>query len=358
MKIDLLINSLNGGGAERVMATLANGFSDKGYKIRLITFNEGNAFPINSDVKRIELHGGFLKNHTLRSLINLFKFYLKNNNKPHILVAFMPTTNLIAILISIICNIKVIVSEHNNHKANYSTQNKWIRKLFYRFADSITVLTKFDVPFFEKLGAKVTVMPNPVEIPLTTKEYNDRENNILVAGSLKRYKTKGFDTLLNTIAPVLNQFNNWKLIIAGSGEPGMTTLKEIVKELDIEDKVIFTGFTNELPTLMQNSKVYVLSSKFEGLPMVLMEALSNGMSCIAYNCVSGPSELIDDNFNGILIEDQNSSAMSKGITALLEDDKLRNRLANNATISVEKFSTKNVIIMWENLIDSVLNNER
>lgn len=356
MKIDFIINSLTGGGAERVMTTLANGFSETSKEIKLITFNESEAYELNNLVKRIKLHEGRFKNHILRSTLNLFKFYFKKKNRPDLIVSFMPDTNLISICVAKIFRIKIIISEHNNHLANPSNKSKWIRKYFYRYANATTVLTNFDVNYFESMGAKVTVLPNPILLPKAITKYNLRNKNILVAGSLKRYDVKGFDSLLYLIEPVLKSNLDWTLTIAGSGESGTTVLKKITHKLKLEKQVIFTGFCKNIQELMQNSQIYVLASKYEGLPMVLMEALSNGMACISYDCVSGPRDLIEDKKNGLLIDNQNKEAMQDGIRQLINNYNLRETLAQQAPQSVTKYSLENILTQWELLIESIVKN--
>ena len=347
MKIDFLINSLSGGGAERVITTIANGFSKKGYSVKLITFNHNEFYSTNPEINRIKLHHGKIKNHSVRSLINLFFFYLKSKNRPDVLVSFMPKTNSIAILVAKIFKIKVIISEHSNHKVNVPNQTKWIRKNLYKYADWTTVLTSFDINFYQSLGANVTVMPNPIILPNTISNFQSRDKNILIAGSLNRFEIKGFDILLKIIAPILKTNPEWKLIIAGSGDKGQKILQNISKKLRIENNVIFTGFCDNMTELMQCSQIYVLSSKYEGLPMVLMEALSNGMSCIAYDCISGPRDLIVNMENGLLIENQNQDKMREGINRLVTDNKLRISLAQNAPDTVRKYSLENILKQWE-----------
>ena len=356
MKIDFLINSLTGGGAERVMTTLANGFSKRSNEIKLITFNKNNAYEVSKQVTRVKLHQGQFKNHTIRSIINLFNFYKKKQNRPDILISFMPKTNLIAIIIAKIFDIKVIVSEHSNHKANKTYEIKWIRKFLYKYANATTVLTDFDVPFYKALGAKVTVMPNPIILPKHIKDYDIRNKNILAAGSLDRYVLKGFDSLLYLICPVLKSNPEWTLTIAGSGVSGMNKLKNISKELKLNNQVIFTGFCDDIQELMQNSQIYVLSSQYEGLPMVLMEALSNGLACISYDCVSGPSELLENQYNGLLVENQNSKALHDGIKCLIKNKNLRKKLAKNAPPSVSEYSLENILNRWELLLDTIIHN--
>ncbi|PIB31197.1 group 1 glycosyl transferase [Maribacter sp. 4U21] len=354
MKIDFLINSLTGGGAERVMTTLANGFSARANIVKLITFNANDSYEVVKSVKRIRLHYGNLSNHTIRSFVNLFKYYKGKKKRPDILISFMPKTNLVAIAVAKILKIKVIICEHSNHKAKTTSDTKWIRKFFYKYADATTVLTSYDISFYKALKSNVTVMPNPIILPESIKPFSERHNNILVAGSLNRYKLKGFDKLLYLMEPLLKSHSDWILTIAGSGENGMAILKKITKELNLEKQVKFTGFCKNIEELMQNSQIYILSSQYEGLPMVLMEALSNGMACISYNCVSGPSDLIVHNQNGLLVDNQNPKAMQEGVNLLIQNESLRKKLAANAPSSMVKYSLENILGQWELLINSVL----
>ncbi|WP_421804066.1 glycosyltransferase family 4 protein [Flagellimonas sp.] len=350
MRIDLMMNSLPSGGAERVMSLLINGLAFKNHNVRFITFNEGQAFEIVKQVERIKLHNGKIKNHTIRSIFNLFKFYRIKSNRPDVLISFLPDNNLIAICVGKMLGIKVIVSEHTNHLVEVDKKTKWIQKNLYRYADATTVLTKFDKEYFSKFGAKVSVMPNPLNLPDKLKGFTKREKVILAIGGLDRYKIKGFDNLLNLIQPVLKENPNWSLKIVGHGEKGMQFLKHLTKKLNLENHVNFTGFHDDVQSLMQNSQIFVLTSRHEGLPMALMEALSNGMACISYDCTSGPRDLIRNNINGLLIEDQNITKMQASIISLIQNDSLREKLAHNAPDSVKPYKLENIINRWEKLI--------
>ena len=193
MKIDLMIYALLSGGAERVMSILANGLSGK-HSVRLITFNEGEAFILVNKVKRIKLHHGTIKNHTVRSIINLYHFYRAKPDRPDVLISFLPENNLIAVLVGRLLGIKVIISEHTNHTAMVDRKTKLIQKHVYRYAFATTVLTAFDLSYYRKYGAKVTVMPNPLKLPKSIKGFSKRKQTILAVGALNRYENKGFDS--------------------------------------------------------------------------------------------------------------------------------------------------------------------
>lgn len=349
MRIDFSIDRLSGGGAERVMVTVANALA-KNHEVRLITFNDGDQYSVSNNVRRIKLHEGSIKNHKLRSIVNLFRFYKKQEPKPDILISFMPPNGFIAIIVGLLLKIDVIVSEHINHTFNRKNKKDiFIQKYLYRFAGFITVLTGYDVEYFSKMGAKVTVMPNPVSIPNHIKLFKEREKSILLVGSLDRYHQKGFDNFLPVVAPVLKKHPDWTLRILGGGSTGLPYLKNIAQELGIENHIKFEGFCPNVFEIMQNSQIFVLPSRHEGLPMGLMEALSNGMACVAYDCVSGPSELIEHRVNGLLVENQNAEAMEENLTSLLENESLRLDLAKKAPESMKKFSLSEIIGKWETL---------
>ena len=357
MKIDFIINSLTGGWAERVMVTLANGLCEK-HKIRIITFNErnGDAFYLNDKICRVKLHEGKFKNHLLRSLGNLNFFYKKKSNHPDIIISFIHINNLISILVAKWRGIKIIVCEHTNHTVVSSKLVKFTRKYIYRLAHATTVLTSFDEPFYRKYGANVTILPNPLLLPKAIKPFSERKQNILLVGSLNRYEGKGFDALLHLIAPILRKNPNWTLTIAGDGANGLQVLQDITNQLKIGEKVIFTGFCSNIQDLMQNSQIFVLPSKYEGLPMGLMEALSNGMACVAYDCPSGPRDLIQNDLNGLLINNQDIDAMKSGLLRVMEDYILREKLASNAPSSMQIYGLESIMVQWESLIKITITN--
>ena len=105
---------------------------------------------------------------------------------------------------------------------------------------------------------------------------------------------------------------------------------------------------------MKKAEIFILSSRFEGLPMVIMEALSQGMACIAYDCKTGPSDIIVNGTNGLLIEDQNIVAMQESLGLLINNKKLRKELSDNALTSLDRFSMQTIITKWEELFAKIL----
>ena len=354
MKIDFIVNSLVAGGAERVLILLANHFDEKGHDVSIITFNEPEVFSANSTVKRVRLHGGRYKNHTIRSIRNLQKLYAKKENRPDIMMPFMTQTNFIGALVGKIYGIKVVSAEHNNHLRETNLIGSLARKYMYRISDALTVLTSFDKNYYESKGVNVHVMPNPCTFEIFKEESRTRKNVILAVGDLNRYYHKGFDNLIPLIAPILKENKDWILKFVGGGEEGTKLLKELSETHKISNQIIFEGYSTKVGDIMSQSEIYVLSSRTEGLPMVLIEAFSKGMACIAFDCVTGPSEIIDHNVNGLLIEDQNFDAMAEGINTLIKDKELRLRLAEKGANSLERFKIDTIYNKYLDIFESIM----
>lgn len=340
MKIHFIISTLKGGGAERVLALLATDLAKKGFEATAITLNKGDEYDLNENVSRISLSGGNIPNHTLRSFVNLYKLYRNKKNRPDVIISFITLTNLITIPIAKLFSIKIIAAEHNSHlriMENRKMLSDFTRKVLYKKADLVTVLTDYDIPYYEKFGVNAMVMPNPCTfIPI---ENNDgiREKTIIAVGSLDRYHHKGFDNLISFIAPVLKSNPDWILKIVGGGDEGHKYLSTLVAEHQMEKQIIFTGFTTKVSEIMRASSIFILPSRFEGLPMVLLEAMSQGMACISYDCKTGPSDIITDKVNGILIEDQDREKMTMGLQELIDDEGLRKSLSARAIKSLDRY---------------------
>lgn len=361
MKIDFLISSLIPGGAERVLVLMANSLArNRNNEVSVIVLYKSlESYPLDPAVKKIELkQNKFILNYTLYSIVNLTKYYRKKSHRPDILISFLTTTNFIGIIVAKLFSIKIIAQEHISF-SGYGGDNNLItkitRKHLYKRADAVTVLTSHDVSNYKKLGVDVFVMPNPCSFKPITKNIHPRDKVILAAGNLNRYHHKGFDNLIKLMVPIFVDYPDWRLKIAGSGEQGLTFLTELAKEKNILDKIIFTGFTENISELMCNSSIFVLPSRFEGLPMVLLEAMSQGMACIAYDCKTGPSDIITDNENGLLIEDQNIEKMQMGLRKLLDNKVLRATLANRGIKSLEKYDISEITNRYELLFDKLEN---
>lgn len=354
MQIDFTISSLRSGGGERVLVKIANNLAKRGYKVRIITFNEPTEYEIHSKIAIIKLYpNSFVKNQTFRYIHEIYKFYKNKKNRPDAVISFMTQTSLSVILVAKLLGIKVIASEHTSH-IRTSTNKKVVnftRKYIYRLADYVTILTKFDLSFYKKHSVNAVIMPNPCSFKKKTKPKQNRDKIILAVGGLHKYDIKGFDNLLPIVQPILQKHKDWKLMIVGESEiSGHQFLKDLAKKLQIENQVVFTGLRKDIKDIMSNSEIFVLSSRNEGLPMVLIEAMSQNMCCVAFDCVSGPSDIITHNVNGILVENQNMIEMTTILMQLVENPQQRINLASQAHTITEKFDEDLICDKWIDLI--------
>lgn len=356
MRIDFIISALRGGGAERVLIALSEHFVKKGHEISIITYNRvEDQYNLDPQIERLHLNKKLFPVIKVSNLLNLLFHYRKNEHRPDVIISFLSLNNLISILIGRLYGIPVIVSEHHNHR--HVENPKWLTRLtwkyIYRKAKYVTVLTHNDVSFFENYKCNVVVMPNPCSFEVIPNLNSAREKTIMAIGKLNRYHHKGFDNLIKLIAPVLKQNQDWQLKIVGDGNEGLHYLSGLASQFKISKQIDFTGFRNDVRELLSKSSIFVLPSRYEGLPMVLLEAMSQGATCIAYDCFTGPAEIIEDNVNGLLIADQDQNAMQEGLKKLIENNDLRQELAQNGLRSLDKYSIDNIYQRWSKLFNSI-----
>lgn len=356
MKIDFLISKMTDGGAQRVISLIANYLDDKGHEVRIISFIGGDQYELNNSIKRIRLHNQpLIKSVVFSGFFSLLSFYRRKKNRPDVMNSHIDLLGYMTIPIAKIFGLKIIVSEHNNYLSRYTYQEKFLWTFLYPLVNAVTILTSFDLEYFSKKNKRVVIMPNPCSFEINTNlNKSTRKKEIVAIGQLNRYHHKGFDNLLEIAKFVGNAQPEWKFRIVGAGDNGRAFLEQRVQELEIYN-VEFTGYRTDIKAILNQAEIYVMPSRFEGLPMTLLEAMSQGTACISYDCVSGPSDIITHNHDGLLIEDQNQSSMVEGILKLIEDSQLRAKLQQNAPLALERFSIDNVGNKWDTLFKEVHN---
>lgn len=358
MKIDFIISRLNGGGAERVMVILAGFFADKGHEVRIVTLNPyKDYYTLNPKVKLVKLDKKINQAPFIRlvNFISLLGYYFKKQNRPDIVISFIVFTNLISILVCRLLGIPIIASEHNNH--HFISYPIWLNRITWRFiyplANCITVLTKYDLDFFKKFGCNTVVMPNPCTFKPTTKTKTVRNKSIVAIGNLDRYQQKGFDNLIPIVSKVLKSHPDWDLKIVGEGSIGKKIIQDQITSNQLGNSVHFLGFKKDVSDLFSQNSILILPSRMEGLPMVLLEGMSQGMAVIAYDCITGPSEIITDYENGLLIHNQDIESMQVGLEKLITDDLFRETIGDKAIEAVKNYSIDAIYNKWMSLIKSI-----
>lgn len=360
MKIVAVISSLGAGGAERVLTMLVNYWVSQKHEVTLLTFDKGEQQPhyeLNSKVNLLPLSllvnsrsvwDGLLNNlRRVRSLRARFK-----SIRPDVIISFVDQTNVLTLLASRGMKSRVIVSERINplfHNIGYVWQ--FLRRFVYRFADKIIVQTSAVAEVMPSgLYPKIDVIPNPIMANRIAKGESDKvkpKKQIVAMGRL--VNQKGFDLLIRAFSEVYVKNPDWSLTIWGEG-PDRKSLENLRDSLQLSDKVKLPGITQAPLAAMQNGKIFVLSSRYEGFPNVLLEAMALGLPVIAADCPSGPSEIIQDNINGLLVAPEDSEMLAESLDRLIGDLDLQRALGEKAQGISKQYSLQCITHQWDTVL--------
>jgi GalNAc-alpha-(1->4)-GalNAc-alpha-(1->3)-diNAcBac-PP-undecaprenol alpha-1,4-N-acetyl-D-galactosaminyltransferase len=358
MKLTFVIFSLGAGGAERVMSIMANHFADRGDNVSIVTFDDGTEAPfyeLRASVAWQPLgtarssHSIFARLRNAPARILALRRQIRMN-RPDAIVSFMDRTNFVTLSATVGVRTPVIVSERNDpHQHDRTALNDALRRVLYRRATAIVVQTNGAASYFTSpLKAKTIVIPNPVPCPAAPQLPERRQNNTLMA--MGRFSNeKGFDLLLPAFAALAGRFPDWTLTIWGDGDL-RGALEAQRERLGLGARVRMPGRTKTPDVEMRTADVFVLSSRYEGFPNVLAEAMANGAAVLSTNCPSGPADLIESGVNGLLVEPDSVDALSHGLATLMSDEAQRRRLGANAERVTDSFSLARVMTMWESIV--------
>lgn len=353
MKLIFCIDSLNKGGAERVLSNIVNDFC-KDHNITIITTSSTkSSYQIDRRIKIYSLDEE--KKHLLKNFVrvkNLYK-YIKEI-KPDAIITFMPPQSFRVLTIKKLLKTKVIVSVRNDPKKEYSSfKNKIAMKLLYNKADGFVFQTKEAQEYFsKKIQKKSVIIPNPVNDLFLVDTYNgNRKKEIVAVGRLE--KQKNYFYLLNTFKELLNIRNDYILKIYGEGSL-RNEIEEFIRKNKLEKFIKLMGNKDDIKSEIYKSSVFVLPSLYEGMPNSLMEAMALGLPCISTDCpCGGPKFLIKDGYNGLLVKINDQKELLDAICKYIDDEQFAMKCGCNANKYMKKFSSNNINSLWLNYIKKV-----
>ncbi|MGB2864548.1 MAG: glycosyltransferase family 4 protein [Sedimentisphaerales bacterium] len=304
---------------------------------------------------------------TLKSLKPLRKVI--KQQQPDIVLGMITSNAVRAIIASFGLPTKVITSERN-FPGRKKTSSRWarFRKRFYRFADGHVVQTHKISCWLKKhtRASNITIIPNSVTYPiislspvLAPQMVVSKESKVILAVG-KLHEQKGFDLLISAFHRIAQHMPGWVLVILGKDvrtEGQRQSLQQQIDELDLNDKVKMPGCAGNISDWYRRSDIFVLSSRYEGFPNVLLEAMANGCSCISSDCDTGPSEIIINEQNGLLIPSEDIDSLAEAMERLVKDEKLRAHIAANAIKVRENFSEHRIMSMWIKFFEEVLRSD-
>ncbi|MGL5981177.1 MAG: glycosyltransferase family 4 protein [Phocaeicola sp.] len=378
MKIGYLYTALlTMGGADKVITQKANYLAENmGYEVYLITDSQAGKptkFPLSTKVKHIDLGINFDTQYKLPIYLRFFYYkYLMQRykvqlesllNELHLDVVITTLGRDMDFLTSLTDGSKKVGELHIAKKfmRNFHllearggiykiTANYWRRKQEEKIdkLDALVVLTKAEKENW-KHSKRVVIIPNPLTI--LPKNVETRESSSVI--SVGRFtEQKGYDLLIESWKKVHKLHGDWKLNIYGEGELNEELQKQINKE-NLTEQITLHPPTSHISEKYSENAFYVMSSRFEGFGLVLTEAMSCGLPCISFDCPHGPSEIIQNKVDGILIENGNVEKMGEAICYLIENREKREEMGKVARINSERYSEKSIMKQWEALFHSL-----
>lgn len=366
-KICFLIQQYNNsGGTERVLSQIANGLNERGYSISIISTVNGTKphFKTNADISLYEIFASDrnkpMRKHTnlVAKLCHNIVYTVQIKKKLDNMIKMIAPDIIVAVdillyyhIVSWHKKIKTVAWEHYCLTERTSRMLKFSRNLAVKYANKIVVLSKGDFADYKNCYPKainLIQLYNPVAF--YPRKFADMSNKVVIAAG--RYEEqKGFDLLIDAWSRIEKKVLDWELRIFGDGVE-KEKLQSMIDENHLRN-VKLLPYSNNLSEEMTEASVYVLSSRFEGWGLVLIEAQSQKLACVSFRCKHGPSEIIDDGVNGILVEPENVDKLASVLLEVLQNNNLREKFSANSQNKLHRYNIDCVLGQWIDMLESI-----
>jgi glycosyltransferase involved in cell wall biosynthesis len=367
MKILMVIYSLQHGGAERVVANLSSEWVALGWQVCVVTLTSSatDFYRLNDGVERVALDlaglaGGPVSAAAanLRRILALRRVFRASH--PDVVLGIQSTASVLSILAGLGLPCKMVATEHI-HPPMLPIGRFWdfVRRWSYPLADTVVALTEESRKWVEvNCHCKnVKVVPNWVSLPIPMTEPMLHPDDfvapgrrmLLAAGRLA--EQKGFDYLIDAFARVAAQAPLWDLVIIGEGAD-REALERQRADAGLDSRVFLPGQVGNVSEWYARTDLYVLSSRFEGFGMTLVEAMASGCAAISFDCDAGPRDIIAHGHNGLLVSPVGDvDKLAEALLALMTNDADRALIASRAPGVKQMFSPRKVLAMWQDVFD-------
>jgi len=279
---------------------------------------------------------------------------------PDLVLSFIDVANATTLLATRSLEVPVIVSERVHPPAHrIPLRFAVLRRFLYPGATRVVVQTAGTARWARSwlLEQKVVTIPNPVVVPASCG--NDRSRTFLLPGgrwlvAMGRLEhQKGFDVLLSAFASISDDHPEWRLVVLGEG-PERAALENEAIRLGLDQRVLLPGVSDAPETVLRQCEVFILSSRYEGFPNALCEAMACGLAVVSSDCPEGPGEIIRDDLDGILVPPDDPDALAEALSKIMSDGDYRLRLAARAAEVVTRFDEQTIFETWETLLREVV----
>lgn len=357
-KLAFVIHALNSGGAERVMASMANHWAEQNVDVSLITLDtcDTDQFPLHSNVRRVSLELMRESRYPWQAVwnnlsrIRALRGAIRDAGVEHV-VSFTDKMNVLTLLASKRQPWKVIIAERNDPRWQKMGRGwEFLRRRTYPRCSALVVQTEAVAQYAPRLVGKrpVYVIPNAV-LPLAGQPDLARPKNSdrpVIAAMGRLDAQKGFDLLIKAFAQLADKHIDWNLAIAGDGDE-RGYLERIVESLGLTERVELCGWVDQPRTFLHSADLFVLSSRYEGFPNALLEAMACGLPVISFDCDSGPNEIVRHETDGLLVPPDKLEALAEAMDRLMSSSAERASLGEAATEVTSRFGSVAFFRRWE-----------
>lgn len=346
------------GGTECVCTRIASALvQQSGYRVSIVSMFENHKqsfFPLDSAITRHtlyphEVHGVWRWPFTVAQLLSFVR-----KEQVDILIDADGILDMYSLPVKLVTGVKIISWEHFNYMQHPDVPyRKVTRKFASHYADAIVTLTHQDAEFYQRYAhpkCPVMTIRNPIALPAHPTAYDSNSRIIVSAGRL--VPQKGFDMLIEVAKLVLPQHPNWQWVILGEGFE-RSKLTALIQEAHLEQQLLLLGRIPNIDTWLSKASMFVLTSRFEGLPMVLLEAKAHKLPIVSFNCVTGPAEIVTDSVNGYLVDCFDMQTLAARIEKLMQDKQKRQQFSEHALQGIEQFDIDTIMNQWQHLLQSM-----
>lgn len=356
------VSSMHGGGAERVAALLCNRWAERGHNVTLVVTYSGrgqSVYPLDKRVQLVYLADIVGTTHKnlwimIRRFWALRRFV--RDTRADVALSFMTQVNIAVLLATRGLGVPIIVSERIYPPAMpLPVIWKILRRITYLWAAKVVMQTQAGLQWLQRAapGSRGVIIANPCVCPLPESKPKIEPDNVLpaqrclllAAGRLE--KQKGFDLLIDAFSSLADVCADWDLVILGEGAERQALEAQIASKR-LNQRVLLPGRVGNLGDWYQRADLYAMSSRFEGFPNTLLEALAYGLPAVSFDCLTGPADLIRAGVDGYLAQPQAGPAgLAARLIALMQDPARRAAFAANASDVKQRYSLATVGKAWD-----------
>lgn len=368
MKLLIFIHSLRTGGAERVTASLANHWAEKGWQVTVLTLTSAaqDFYQLHTAVQRIALDVAGDSSNPLAAINNnrrrvrALRHVLKQR-QPDVALSMMSTANILLALAAIGLTGVTVIGSERTYPPRIPLGRAWelMRAYFYGHLHAMVALTEESAAWLRQhtRARHIPVIPNAVSWPLPNQTpYLPPPGNangkytLLAVGRMS--EEKGFHLLIPIFQCLAADFPDWQLVILGDG-PDRPALEAQIASAKLNKRISLPGRAGNIGQWYAAADLYVMSSRFEGFPNTLAESMAHGLPAVSFDCDTGPRDIVRHEVDGLLVPAGDVAKLEAALRRLMGDPPLRQQMGARAVEVRERFSVQRVTRMWEELFEDL-----